>query len=75
MMHEDVLLAVLVEIHQPGAFLVVGQDDRHLLRPPGEQIRPGHADKAIQLPDLLEPPPCPTQRHARGDRHHACQTV
>ena len=33
-MHEDVLLAVLVEVHQPSVFLV-GHGDRHLLRPPG----------------------------------------
>ena len=37
-MHEDVLLAVLVEVHQPGVF-VAGHRDRHFLRPPGEQFR------------------------------------
>jgi hypothetical protein len=39
-MHEDVLLAVLVEIREPGMFLVVGQDDRQLLRPPGLRREP-----------------------------------
>ena len=49
-MHEDVLLAVLVEVHQPGVLLVVGKGDRHLLRRPGEQVRPRHADKDAQFP-------------------------
>ena len=47
-MHEDVLLAVLVEVNEPGVFLVVGHGDLHLLSPAGEQARPGHADKDVQ---------------------------
>jgi hypothetical protein len=47
--HENVLLAVPVEVHQPGVFLVIGYDDRHVLWPPGEQIRsPRHADNDVQ---------------------------
>ena len=41
-MREDVLLAVLVEVHQPGV-LLVGQRDRHFLGPPGKQVRPPRA--------------------------------
>ena len=49
-MHEDVLLTIRVEVHQPGVFLVVGQGDRHRLRPSDEQVRPWHADKDAQFP-------------------------
>ena len=52
-MQEDVLLAVPVEVHQPGVFLVVGHGDRHLLRPPCEQVRPGHTDKDVHDPGVI----------------------
>ena len=35
-------------------------------------------DERLTLPRAAEstrPPPCPTQRRARGDRHHGCQDV
>jgi len=41
---EDILLAVLVEVHQPCGFPVVGHGDHHILRPPGEHVRPRHAE-------------------------------
>ncbi len=37
----------LVEVQQPGVFLVVGHDDRRVLWPPGEQDRPRHADNNV----------------------------
>ena len=52
-MHEDVLPAVPVEVHHPRVFLV-GHGDLYLLRPPGEQVRPRHAEKDMQFfPALL----------------------
>ena len=45
--HDDVLLAVLVEVSQPGVILVVGQDDRDLLRLTGEQVPPRRADEDV----------------------------
>ena len=49
-MQQDVLFAVLVEVRQPSIFPVARYGDRHVLRPPDEQIRPRHADKKIQSP-------------------------
>ena len=52
-MHEDVLLAILVEVYQPGVFLVVGYGDMHIVRLPGEQVRSRHADKDVQYPRVV----------------------
>ena len=48
-MHEKVLLAILVEVHQPGVSLVIGQGDRHLSRSPRQEVRAGLAEKHVQL--------------------------